>query len=172
MTAEVQIELFTALFYVCLAIAIIGLGLAVLFFFIFDIPSVYALITGKAKRQTVERMAVQNSKTGRLQQAPTSGNIRSTGPVVQNPAPATAYEQTAQLDTAADTSILSEQAAETSVLSSQAGETSVLSAQAGETSVLSRNNQSGAAERKVNAASGIRFEITEDTLVIHTAEII
>lgn len=162
MTAQAQIELFGALFYVCLVIAIIGLGLAVLFFFIFDIPSVYALITGKAKRQTVERMAAQNSKTGRLQQMPISENIGGAGQAVQNPAPAAIYEQTAQLDVVADTSILSEQAAETSVLS----------AQAGETSVLSRSNNAESPDRKVNTAPAIRFEITENTLVIHTTEII
>ena len=162
MTAQAQIELFGALFYVSMAIAIIGLGLAILFFFVFDIPGVYALMTGKAKRQTVERMAEQNSKTGRLQQMPVSGNIRGAGPVIQNPAPATINEHTAQLDVVAETSILTEQAAETSVLS----------AHAGETSVLRRDNNTAPANRKVNAAPAIRFEITEDTLVIHTAEII
>ena len=162
MTAQAQIELFGALFYVCMVIAIIGLGLAVLFFFIFDIPSVYALMTGKAKRQTVERMAEQNSKTGRLQQTPVSENIRGAGPVVQNPVAATIDEHTAQLDVVADTTILTEQAAETAVLS----------AQAAETSVLSRRNSAARQERQVNAAPRIHFEITEDTLVIHTAEII
>lgn len=152
MTAQTQIELFGALFYVCMVIAIIGLGLAVLFFFVFDIPGVYALMTGKAKRQTVERMAEQNSRTGRLYQVPISENIHGAGPVVQNPIAATINENTAQLDVVADTSILSEQIAETSV--------------------LSRRNSSVREERQINAAPGIHFEITEDTLVIHTTEII
>ena len=58
MNAVEMISLYGNLFYVSLAIAVVGLGLAVFFFFYFDIPTVHALMTGKAKEETIRRINV------------------------------------------------------------------------------------------------------------------
>ena len=136
-------------------------------------------MTGKAKRQTIERMAQNNNRTGRLQ--PVSGSVRDPSiPVVQNPiteqtaaqqAPMYAAKaETASLGASPDTAVLNGTpdttilggTPETMVLNgaatvaSAAGETAVLSAQPAPAPVMPQ----------------IRFDITESTLVIHTNEII
>ncbi len=62
MNPEQSIQLFTILFYIFLAVMIVGFGLAVFYFFYYRIPQVYALLTGRAQRKTVEKM----QKSGRL----------------------------------------------------------------------------------------------------------
>lgn len=62
MSPEQSITLFSTGFYIFLAIAVIGFGLAVFFFFRFRIPLVYALMTGKAQKKTIEKM----QKSGQL----------------------------------------------------------------------------------------------------------
>ena len=54
------------LFIVLLVAGIICFVLAVLFFFLFDIPGVYLLKTGKGARKTVKKMEEINAETGRL----------------------------------------------------------------------------------------------------------
>lgn len=158
-----QMSLFSTLVKVSAAVAILGFVLAVLFFFLFDIRGIYALRTGKAKRETIERMAEQHSKTGRLHKA--SGRIKdAAGPVVQ--APSQIRTADIQTDAFGMTEMVGRpQTYETSVLQTTGMETSVLTAvqQENETSVLSA---------AVPRESSIRFEITESTLVIHTNEII
>lgn len=188
MDAAQKMALFGNLALVFTAIAIIGLGLSIFFFFFFDIRSVYALMTGKAKRQTIERMAQNNSRTGRLQ--PVSGSVRDPSiPVVQNPvmaptadmrsapenpAPAPVYAakaETVGLGATPDTTVLSV-TPDTTVLGGSP-ETMVLNAPApvaGETMILTE--QPAAAPAPAPAQPKIRFDITESTLVIHTNEII
>lgn len=181
MDALQRMELFSSLRLVFMAIAIIGLALAIFFFFYFDIRSVYALMTGKAKRQTIERMAQNNNRTGRLQ--PVSGSVRDPSiPVVQNPiteqttaqtnpkpaqqAPVHAAKaETVSLGATPETSVLND-TPDTTILGGTP-ETMVLNAAApaaGETMVLS------AQPAPAPAAPQIRFDITESTLVIHTNE--
>ena len=166
MTAENQIALYGGLFYLCLAIAIIGIGLAVFFFFFFDIRSVHELMTGKAKRKTIERMAEQNSKTGHLRQNPLSGNMKSENLAAQNPV-ARANMDTESIGTASQTTVLHPEEAATSILTAPAPQP-VAPAQrsmaAGVTTPLGQVSR--------NDAPPIRFDITERTLVIHTKEII
>lgn len=177
MDAAAKMELFQNLFYVSAAIAVVGLGLAVFFFFFFDIRNVYALMTGKAKRQTIERMAEQNSRTGHLHTH--SGNIREpNAPRVQHPSQVVTAEIQPTVDFNAapesmETTILSD-SGETTILQpepqlpvqvpAQAGETAILSQpQQGETTILSAPEPS---------APAFRFDITESTMVINTDEII
>ena len=54
------------LFVILLVAGIICFVLAVLFFFLFDIPGVYLLKTGKGARKTVKKMEEINAETGRL----------------------------------------------------------------------------------------------------------
>ena len=53
-------------FIVCLVLGIVCLALAVLFFFLFDIPNVYLVKTGKGARRTIKKMEEINAETGRL----------------------------------------------------------------------------------------------------------
>ena len=165
MNAAQQISLFGGLFYVCLAIAIIGLGLAVFFFFFFDIRSVRALMTGKAKRQTIERMTEQNSKTGRLAYTPVSGNIKSEN--LASPGNvAEANMETEALGGNMETAVLSNAFDETALLNQPdvcPVAPSQRSMDAGMTTPLSSANR---------VSPDIRFDVTERTLVIHTHEII
>lgn len=56
MEATQQISLYSNLFYFSLTIAILGFLMAVFFFFFFDIPTVFALMTGKARKKTVQKI--------------------------------------------------------------------------------------------------------------------
>lgn len=177
MDASQKMQLFQNLSLVFAAIAIIGLSLSIFFFFFFNIRDVYALKFGKAKRQTIERMAANNSKTGRLQAV--SGLTRDkTVSVVQNPAlpiteeihpgdqgsPSAGIQanETAGLGTTPDTTVLGGTAGTTILNTPDSG--------AGETVVLTA--QSPVAASGVPAEVSIRFEITESTMVIHTKEIL
>lgn len=184
MNAVEQISLFNTLFYVSMGLAIAGLALAVFFFFYFDIPRVYAMMTGKAKRDTIRKMEEQNAMTGRLRANYTgytgetgdpartgklgrTGRTGKTGQVrnveIQHPAPVPV--QSYQEAAAPETAVLQAYAPETEVLYENAGETAILGGapvqqDAGETAVLKHD------------LDGFRFQVTETTLVIHTNEII
>lgn len=62
MTPEQSIQLFSTGLYIFLGIMIVGFGLAVLFFFLYKIPTVYALMTGRTQKKTIEKM----QKSGQL----------------------------------------------------------------------------------------------------------
>lgn len=166
MDAAAKMELYGNLFYVSAAIAVIGLGLALFFFFYFDIRNVYALMTGKAKRQTIERMAEQNSRTGRLQA--TSGNIRDPqAPRVQHPSQIVTAEiqptiETKREEALMETTILAD-SSETTILRQEPQYTEETPAAAGETTILTP---------PAAVPSDFRFDITESTMVINTDEIL
>ncbi len=56
MSAQEAIGLFSICFYVSLAVMAAGFGFAAFAFFRYRIPQVFALMTGKAQRKTVEKM--------------------------------------------------------------------------------------------------------------------
>ena len=159
MNAVEMISLYGTLFYVSLGVALLGLALAVFFFFYFDIRTVYALMTGKAKADTIRRMNEQNQKTGNLRNAyihtgPTgrTGKTTATASAVPAEAPEATAGQTAPLaphDSMETTVLQQEDMAETTILQPE-----------------------DTAETTVLGHSGIRFDLTESTLVIHTDEII
>lgn len=170
MDAVELIQLYETLFYVSVALTVLGFGLAVFFFFFFRIPDVRALMTGKARADTVRRIEEQNAKTGTLRTpAPgTSGEIGRSGRIGRTsrigravieppPQPQQNAEQSVQYSE--ETAVLQNDAADTSVLATDA--TVVLHRDhTEETTVLTR------------VPEGFRFNITEATLVIHTDEII
>lgn len=194
MDAIKMIELFGNLFYVSLAVAVVGLGLAVFFFFYFDIPTVYALMTGKAKEDTIRRMAEQNAKTGNLRHqylhtGPTgrTGKTKHTGKtggLTQNMAPAQpqvvqppAAEQTAPVAQPEryETSVLQTPVEETSILREEVYETQVLGyadTQTGETAMLTNATYAAQAAAPQQMPYGFHFNVTESTMVIHTNEMI
>ena len=156
MDAIELIKLYNTLFYVSLAVAILGFGLAVFFFFYFRIRDIRALMTGKARVETVRRIQEQNAKTGTLR-APvnaTSGNLGITEQTQKTKAPPAenVYPETAVLQNATP---------ETSVLGAYAEETVVLGTAAPAQTVLLQH-----------VDSPIQFELTESTIVIHTDEVI
>jgi len=146
-----SIAIYNTLFYVFLGITALGLVLSIFFFFYFDIPTTRAMLTGKAKQNTIRRMEEKNAKTGELKyQYPSTtadmaprgrtGRTGQTGvqaqtgytgnmqPVRSNPAAAQqAVFETAVLQSAApETEVLQNVAPETEVLQSIAPETEVL----------------------------------------------
>jgi len=189
-----DITLFQNLVYVSYAVMALGLGLAIFFFFYFKIPDVFMMMTGRAKKETVQRIAEENFKTGKLRMGPITGStkqsgklkktgrtgslaavhISDTGPVTNTPAAVEQATETSVLDQVAETSVL-DQVAETSVLD-----------QVAETSVLAQSNTSvpeveaaavpvpeqTSAETSVlvRQQPSIRFDVTESTIVIHTDE--
>lgn len=191
MNAVQQISLYSTLFYVFLGIAILGLAVAVFLFFYFDIPSVYALMTGKARRETISKMEEQHAKTGNLRfqypghtgeitRSGNSGKISRSGklghgdknhhtgktgrtgrlnPVAQEPQPPQAPEAAPVYET----EVLQTAAPETQVLGEQ---------QTAETALLKHNAPVQPSAPAPAADNGIRFLVTENTLVIHTDEII
>lgn len=71
------IEIYSICFYIFLGIAILGFALAVFFFFFFDIPTVFALMTGRAQKKTIERMEKRNAKNASIRN--TSGPLNMSG---------------------------------------------------------------------------------------------
>lgn len=164
MDAVELIELYSTLFYVFLGIAALGLVLAVFFFFYFDIPTIRAMMTGKAKRNTIRQMEEQNAKTGnlRFQYPGHTGDItgrtnrtgklgrtertgRTSAPPVSQPAPVAAQPEPQ----------------ETAILGSAAYQSQYRQEEEPEQTVMLRQN-----------TSGFRFEVTESIVLIHTDEII
>lgn len=176
MDAAAKMELFANLTYISIAIAVVGFGLAVFFFFFFDIRSIRALMTGKAKQQTIQRMAEQHSKTGTLRHI--TENTRDPSlPRIQHPV----MPPTAEIK-APESKPYDFEAEETGVLSS-AEETGILGGRAVDTPTAVANTQASAGETSILAQPafqpepapvipGFRFEVTESTMLIHTQEFI
>lgn len=197
MNASDAMELYGTLFYVFMTVAILALILAVILFFVLDIPTVFALLTGRAKQKTIERIAKENqsgqhkkrdTNSQTLKQLEqTSGNLKKSMTEVL-PISEDLTEETGLLTANEETSLLNE-TGETSVLN-EAGETAVLNDGAEtllqqndmpETSILKDSGMTpafteyGATEELKNppAPSAVpvgRFEITESTILIHTNE--
>ena len=194
MEAIQMISLYNTLFFVSLGLTALSLGLGVFFFFYFDIPTIHAFLTGKAKKETIERMAEQNSRTGKLRFGHESGDIKrgrtgkmsrsgklgvTTGdlnPAVQHPSAVhtesfSGYAQSAAPLQVFETAVLKDDDQQTTVLRGDMAETSVLSAgEAGATSVLSAADDAGATSVLRERKATIRFDVVENTLVIHTDE--
>ena len=175
MGTESNIQLFGTLSTICLVIAILAFLLAVFFFFFFDIPAVFALKTGRAKKKTLDRIQKQNSytdKIGKKADAEPVGSRSSAQKVVLSPSEALTKRdsETVALGAMEDTSLLRDDPAtsllskdeETSLLFAPDGETSVL---AGATNILSGNAPQA---EKPNWP----FEIFEEVIMIHTKEMI
>lgn len=138
---------------VTLVAAILFFVLAVLFFFLFKIPQIYMIKTGKAQRKTIEQMRAINAETGRLSNAGTgmTGIFGSSSDLVSDN-----HQQTAENQGASETSVLMP---ETSVLSENSA---TVNAEQGMTNML--NN--GADESKG------KFVIVKKIMEIHTQEVI
>lgn len=78
MDASQTIELCKNLFYVFAGIAAASFLLSVFLFFKFDIPYTYSMLTGKAKKRTIEQMEKQKFQTGKLRMNYPTGNTGET----------------------------------------------------------------------------------------------
>ncbi len=166
MDAVRLMQIFGTLTYVAIAIAAVGLILAVIFFFAFDIRDVYALRTGKAKREAIERMSARNEQTGHLRPATTSGSLTASTPT------------TNALTSPPPTDDNMKAADGTTLLNTSSAETTVLDISGNETTVLAHAAAPAAQKAPVAPAqptpkpSTIRFDISDSTVVIHTDEMI
>lgn len=162
------ISLFNTLFYVSLGVAVLGLLLAVFFFFYFDIPTVRALMTGSAKRKAIENMNEQNSRTGKLRKPITESTAPRKGPVIQPP-PQARHEDNAPTESTRAAAPASQ---ETTILRDET-ETTILRDE-NETTLL--NQDQGYGETVLLSSTppkpSVRFEMTENTVVVHTNEFI
>lgn len=136
MGIEQSIQLYTTLFYVCIAVAIIGFGLAAFCFFKFKIPVIFALETGRARQKTVEKM-MSSGDFGLKESDKKSYGINNSGIASGDLSTQTlAYPggQTASFDSM-ETTLLDDGTQETTLLGDGAQETTLLNS-AGETTVL------------------------------------
>jgi hypothetical protein len=164
MDTSQTIELCKALFYVFAGIGAASFLLSVFLFFKFDIPYTYSMLTGKAKKRTIEQMEKQKFQTGKLRMNYPTGNTGETtrkrgktgntktgmtaqpgytpapAPVSYTPAPAPVQYGAAPAAPAAEyraeTQVLQVDAPETQLLQPDLGETEVLQPDLLETEVL------------------------------------
>lgn len=199
MEALQRIELFDSLFFVSLGVAIVGLALAAIMFFYFDIPKVFSLNSGRNKRKAVEKMrekgesgksmrskqgtstrlkqyAAANSDTG----APT-GNTASIAPKVENLAGggyAPEEQATTQLDSGVQETALLNDEQQTTVLA-ETQQTTVLRPEKAATTVLKQPTRTFGKEGMTakltkrpprQELTGLNFQIVEQILMLHTEE--
>ena len=142
-------------FTICLIITIIAFVLAGIMFFAFNIREIYAIRTGRAHSKEIERAREKNLKTdqlGRRRNFFSSGSLKGkTGQTKGTTGPTNEKAKTDHEGTSWDTAALSKP-------------------DEGMTSVLSAVPEAGV--QVAQAPIGFRFVITENTMVIHTEEII
>jgi hypothetical protein len=177
-----SISLYSNLFYVSMAVACAGFALAVFFFFYFDIPTVRAMMTGRAKQETIRRIEEQNFRTGKIRtntgnsekigksgKTEKSEKLRKSGKLGH-----TAKTQKTDTEALNVSAYQNVERLDTSVLSVEAHNTTLLDASEAETVILSKTRENGSAEPAPAPAmvNVIAFHVTDTTLIIHTDEII
>lgn len=179
------IELYEKLFYVFAGMGVLSLGLSIFLFIRFDIPQTYAMLTGKARRKTIQEIENRNAQTGKLRQHPkgyaqeqaphtarrkrTGGQTGRTGKTGNNGQPAreNARREARQPKPAPAVQPAPAQRMETEVLDAPAMQTVMLSKPTGITEDLGQTEMLRPAEN-VN----FYFQVTENTVSIHTDEFI
>lgn len=174
------IKVYNILFYVSLAVTILGFGLAIFFFFHFRIREVYALMTGKAREDTVRKIAEKNEKTGsvgshiyevsdELGKSGRTGKSGRMGKTERTGRSGRINGSTERPAPQVEQHSLTREFNETSVLQSGAAETAVL--QSDQTAILHRSEENQAQPYGAIPAN-MRFDLTENTLIIHADEVI
>ena len=144
-SVEQQLEIYRMGGIICVILLILSILLAVLLFFLFDIPTIFMLRTGRDKKLSLQKMAENNSKTDSLRK---DVDMDYTTVDMVND------EQKELIGKAEDTSIL--EMAETKEQTS------------GSVEVLRQQTESEKAARK--SSDDVYFRITENVAVIHTEE--
>lgn len=187
MNAVEKIALFDNLFFVFMGLAIVGLIFAVFFFFLFDIPKVFSLITGRNKKHAMEQMQ-DRSKSGKSLRAKgdTSSQLKRSAAPITDSGELTATELTPAVDRSAsppdstDETALLGGTAETGALdrrettpAPQKPETTVLNTTMRTATGMDPGATALLAKREnTQDLSGLNFSVTEEILYIHTDEII
>ena len=193
MEAVRQVALFDNLFYGFMGIAIIGLVLTVFFFFYFDIPKIFSLITGRNKKKALEqkherlnsgkslrtgantgstqhRTYVQNS--GKMNtNGLTTGDLYTSSEIGGSETSLIGNGETEVIG-GGETSVL-DQVEDTDVLRPEKAATTVLKASApspGVTQDLTMKPKETAVAAPIPVDA--TFVITEEIVMIHTQEII
>ena len=191
---ESNLQLFQNLFYVFLGIAILGFLLTVLFFFLYRIPELFALVTGRTQKKTLERMRKRQSESsGSLRERASTGKeLQASGVLAASTGLGTTKPITQELRQKQEAETGLSEGAEATSLLEKAPETSLLSGPKLETTVLSRSlkeqwgrvvkNEKSADEKHQTTALApltaslgdkeFRFEITEESMLIHSQELI
>lgn len=181
------IALYEKLFYVFAGMAALSLALSVFLFIRFDIPQIYAMLSGKARRKTIQEIEDRNVRTGKLRQHPKgyvdgrsghtghtarkrhSGNhtgptglTGNTGQPARNTTSRREERRTKSTPRPAPAERL-----ETEVLSTPAMQTVMLSKPTGITEELGPTEM-----LKPAVDTNFYFQVTENTISIHTDEFI
>ena len=149
-----SIQILQACCYICIALAVIFLGITIALFFVYKIKDLIFEISGKAKAQTTSQMSQSYDQTGSLREtksdtptAKSGKNQKKKGAAKQAPAqksPVAAPQQQAASAAASDET-------------NRFGDTELIS--------------NGPAIRKVSSqAPSVAFTITKDVLVVNTTE--
>lgn len=195
---EQLIAIYHTGFIVSIIVMFIGLALAVLFFFLFDIKNIFMIRTGRAKQKSIADMQQRNLQTGKLSSSPytDSGEIRNKkerrktgafktgafrfsdkkqGDVVQ---PVQPVKRQPEATAALSNNDISGQAMETSLLAetnnSASKEEALLNMESSQyeapgTTVLAGNDHP---QVQTSTSAKPKFTVTERTIVTHTNEII
>ena len=181
-------------FIVCAILFVIGILLALAFFFMFDIRNIFLLRTGRAKQQTISEMQERNLRTGKLSEGSPytdSGELKRKEEKRRTGAFKSSKLKASKAGTAKTASAPPAGAApggpiaETAVLQSAgaAPETAVLQSEAAPAASAGKSAQvyndplqtamlasSKRDEEPAQPKSSFKFTLTERTIIIHTTE--
>ena len=180
MSSVEKISLLNTLFYVTLVAAILFLVITAVLFFVFKIPQIYMLKTGKARKRSIDQMKKFNSETGRLmaedgkehgisQIFGNSSDLNSKTAMLNDPNAGTHIEANERVKLEND---------ETTVLSHQTSiQPAAPAPKYGETTVLSQlvtniEQPKPTVEMPVPNNSFGRFEVVRYIIKVHTDEFI
>lgn len=188
--AREAIDLCENLFFAFAGIAAVSLILAIFFFIRFDIPGIYAVMTGKQRKRTIQQMEERNHETGKLRYqypgAQTGKRSRTERPkapagtvtpppqppkpaasAAPGPAPVTPVRSPRPSPSERpETEVLSVDAPETMLLTEDTPETVILRKETGKTEELEPTMLLKPSQMVFD------FRITEETIEIHTSELI
>lgn len=182
---EQLISLYHTGFIASAVLMVMGLVLAVLFFFLFDIRNIFLIRSGRAKQKTIEDMQARNLKTGKLSAATPytdSGELKKR----EEKRKSGAFQITGGKKDKGELpkSALSERGLRSH---GQTGSTELLSEEVNRNNASDNKQQTADIRdplktevmksdntdvRPAEENAGFRFTVTERTIVIHTAEII
>lgn len=163
--AQQLIQAYRLGFNISAILTVLAILSAVFIFFKFDIRTIFSIRTGRAAKKTIEKMAMENAKTGRLRQDEilvTEGSAAHNAQSLSggNIPPGTADEQTAPLGAAA---------AQTDVLAANCRD---VPHQPPFASGVPATPVTAPIFPAPVAQPGFPFTITENVMIIHTNELI
>ncbi len=150
---------------ICLILLILSVLLAVLFFFLFDIPNIFMLRTGRGKKLALQKAAENNAKTGALRN---EIDMDYTTMDIENPEDSSGNDNTDKAEQRSVVEVLCEQENKPE----QEAETSKTEEEDTAKPASKTEAEDNAEPDKVKKAEidGVYFRIKENTAVIHTDE--